>query len=188
MNELEEIMDKKELRDGLKRLEAYGRQNELKCVFLEEGKDVSMDSLVFALRREEDMSIDISCNFVSVPDCGSILQFFGQLELAGIRGENPDAFTELNMTRLVNMLNRMIPMGQMLYMQDEENGEMKDAIGIRYTMFTELDQETEYQKCMTIFKLLMDDYELLCSMLYLLTDGESLDSAMQIVTNLMAEG
>ena len=67
--------------------------------------------------------------------------------------------------------------------QGEE--EPRHAIGIRYTMLTDLDEEKELDKCGNVIKMLMNIYEVLCSTLLLLLEGESLESAMDIVEHLM---
>lgn len=178
-------MEKEKLREGLKRLDAYAEKMEFHSVFLEEGPEVELDSLVFGLEMEGDLSVDISCNFVHTEEAGSILQFYGQLELDGLREEEPDVFQEKNVLQLVNMLNKIIPVGQFLYMEKERDGE--NALGIRYTMLTDLGSEAELKKCVHVLQLLGDAYELLCSMILLLAEGESLESAIKVVTEVMNE-
>ena len=82
-------MNKEELREGLKRLEEYVSKQGIKNMFLEEGKEAAMDTLLLGLELEEDLSIDISCNFVHAPEFGNVLQYYGQLELNSILEENP---------------------------------------------------------------------------------------------------
>lgn len=176
-------MEKEKLREGLKRLEAYAKQRELHSVFLEESSEVELDSLVFGLEREEGLSADISCNFVYAEEIGNMLQFYGQLELDGLMEEKPDVFQKEKILQLMNMLNKMAPVGQLLYMEKEQDGE--NAIGIRYTMLTDLGSDPELKKCVNVLQLLMDVYELLCSMILLLADGESLESAMKVIIELM---
>ncbi len=181
-------MNKEELREGLKRLEAYVSEQGIKNMFLEEGKQAAMDTLLLGLEMEEDLSIDISCNFVYAPEFGNVLQYYGQLELTSIMEENPQAFTELNIYQMINLLNREIPIGQFLYMQEEEEKEqVRHLIGIRYTMLTDLDNEAELAKCFSIVDMLMNIYEVLCSTLLLLMEGESLSNAMDIMAGLMEE-
>lgn len=180
-------MNKEELREGLKRLEAYVNEQGIKNMFLEEGKQAAMDTLLLGLEMEEDLSIDISCNFVYAPEFGNVLQYYGQLELTSIMEENPQAFTELNIYQMINLLNREIPVGQFLYMQEEEGEQVRHLIGIRYTMLTDLDNEAELAKCFSIVDMLMNIYEVLCSTLLLLMEGESLSNAMDIMAGLMEE-
>ncbi len=184
-------MNKEELREGLKRLEAYVSEQGVKNMFLEEGKQAAMDTLLLGLEMEEDLSIDISCNFVYAPEFGNVLQYYGQLELTSIMEENPQAFTELNIYQMINALNRELPVGQFLYMQEEEQGEeqkqVRHLIGIRYTMLTDLEDEAELAKCFSIVEMLMNIYEVLCSTLLLLMEGESLGAAMDIMSGLMEE-
>lgn len=179
-------MNKEELREGLKRLEAYVSEQGIKNMFLEEGKQAAMDTLLLGLEMEEDLSIDISCNFVYAPEFGNVLQYYGQLELTSIMEENPQAFTELNIYQMINLLNREIPIGQFLYMQEEQE-QVRHLIGIRYTMLTDLDNEAELAKCFSIVDMLMNIYEVLCSTLLLLMEGESLSNAMDIMADLMEE-
>lgn len=178
-------MNKNELREGLKRLEAYLEQYEMTSVFLEEGEQTPLDSLVLGLKVSEELSLDVSCNFVDAPDYGSILQFYGQLELDGMMAESPGTLTELVILQMVNLLNKMLPVGQLLYMQDDK--EPMNAIGLRYTMRTELASEDELEKCGDVIEMLMDDYELLCSLLMLVLDGETVQNAMDTVMKLMEE-
>ncbi len=180
-------MNKEELREGLKRLEAYVGEQGIKNMFLEEGKEAAMDTLLLGLEMEEDLSIDISCNFVYAPDFGNVLQYYGQLELTSIMEENPQAFTELNIYQMINALNRELPVGQFLYMQEEAEEQVRHLIGIRYTMLTDLDDEAELEKCFSIVEMLMNIYEVLCSTLLLLMEGESLGNAMDIMAGLMEE-
>ena len=72
-------MEKRKLRQGLKRLEEYLKGMGVSSIFLEENKELPMDSLMIPLKIGQELSIDITCNFVEVPDMGSILQFYGQL-------------------------------------------------------------------------------------------------------------
>lgn len=178
-------MNKAELREGLKRLEAYLEPYDITSVFIEEGEQAVLDSLVLGLRVSDDISLDVSCNFVEAQDYGGVLQFFGQLELDGMMEESPEAFTELNILRMVNTANRMIAVGQFLYMQDEN--EPKNAIGLRYTMRTDLSGEDELEKCVDTIELLMDSYELLCSMLMLVFEGETVENAEATLMKLMTE-
>ena len=181
---MEETMKKEELREGLKRLEEYVSNLEMKSVFLEEGADVGMDTLLLGLEIDEDLSVDISCNFVYAPAFGDVMQYYGQMELNPIMEENPEAFTELNVYRMINTLNQIIPVGQFLYMQEENDGKMSHLIGIRYTMLTDLEGEAELEKCVIIIGMMMNIYEVLCSTLLLLMEGESLDNAMKIIASL----
>lgn len=144
-----------------------------------------MDSLVLGLSVSDDLSLDVSCNFVEAQDYGGVIQFFGQLELDGMIEESPEAFTELNILRMINTVNRMIAVGQFLYMQDDK--EPKNAIGLRYTMRTDLNSEDELEKCVDTIELLMDSYELLCSMLILLFEGETVQNAEETLTKIMTE-
>lgn len=178
-------MDKKELREGLKRLEAHLEQYDLTSVFLEESEQTLLDSLVLGLRVSDELSLDVSCNFVDAPDYGSILQFYGQLELDGIMAESPGIFTELVILQMINLLNVMLPVGQLLYMHDGK--EPMHSIGLRYTMRTELASEDELEKCADVVEMLMDDYELLCSVLMLVAEGETVQGAMETVIRLMKE-
>ncbi len=86
---------------------------------------------------------------------------------------------------MINRLNQTLPVGQLLYMQGQGEEEPRHAIGIRYTMLTDLDEEKELDKCGNVIKMLMNIYEVLCSTLLLLLEGESLESAMDIVEHLM---
>lgn len=178
-------MNKAELREGLKRLEAYLEPYDITSVFIEEGEQAVLDSLILGLRVSDDISLDVSCNFVEAQDYGGVLQFFGQLELDGMMEESPEAFTELNILRMINTVNRMIAVGQFLYMQDEK--EPKNAIGLRYTMRTDLSGEDELEKCVDTIELLMDSYELLCSMLMLVFEGDTVENAEATLMKLMAE-
>lgn len=178
-------MNKEELREGLKRLGAHMKQREVNSVFWEEGEQVPIDSLMLGLRVSDELSLDVSCNFIDVPEYGSILQFYGQLELDGMMEENPGVLTELNLLQMINQLNKMLPVGQLLYMQTDT--EPMNSIGLRYTMRTELASEDELEKCADVIEMLMDDYELLCSVLMLVLDGETVQGAMGIVRKLMEE-
>ncbi|MBD5451563.1 MAG: hypothetical protein HDR25_02865 [Lachnospiraceae bacterium] len=178
-------MNKAELREGLKRLEAHLEPYEMTSVFVEEGEQVVMDSLVLGLSVSDDLSLDVSCNYVEAQDYGGVLQFFGQLELDEMMKESPEAFTELNILRMINTLNRMIVVGQFLYMQDDKAPQ--NAIGLRYTMRTDLSSEDELEKCVDTIELLMDSYELLCSMLVLVFEGDTVQNAEEILTKLMTE-
>ncbi|MCI8682323.1 MAG: hypothetical protein HFH50_04940 [Lachnospiraceae bacterium] len=178
-------MEKEELREGLKRLKAHVEQYELESVFLEEGEEAELDSLVIGLEVSEELSLDLTCNFVALPDYGGMLQFYGQLELDGMMKESPETLTEPVILQMVNALNKVISVGQLLYMQDEE--EPEHTIGMRYTMLTELDSEDELEKCIDIIELMMDIYELLCSVLILILDGDTVQEAMETVAELVQE-
>lgn len=178
-------MNKEELREGLKRLGVHLEQYEVNSVFLEEGEQTPLDSLVLGLKVSEELSLDVSCNFFEVPNYGCLLQFYGQLELDGMMEESPGALTEFNILQMNNLLNSMLPAGQLLYIQSEEPH--MNAIGLRYTMRTELARMEELEQCVDVVRMLMDDYELLCSVLMLVLDGETVQGAMDIVKKLMEE-
>ena len=178
-------MNKEELREGLKRLETYMEQYEITSVFIEEGEQTPLDSLVFGLKVSDELSLDVSCNFVDATDYGCLLQFYGQLELDGMMAESPGTLTELNILQMINLLNRMLPVGQLLYMQDDKSP--MHTIGLRYTMRTDLDSEDELERCGDVIEMLMDDYELLCSALVLVLEGETVQSVMDSMMKLMAE-
>lgn len=178
-------MKKEELKEGLKKLEAYAKELGFETVFLEESPNIAMDSLVFGLQMEEDLSLDVSCNFVHAPDFGDVLQFYGQLELDGLMEEEPEAFTEGAFLELANRLNRLIPIGQFLYLK--EGGDGQHALGIRYTTLTELDSEQELEKCIRVVRMLMDIYELLCSTLLLMADGEPVEQVVNTIEGLMGQ-
>jgi len=184
---MEEMMEKKELREGLLRLKAYFDGKNFQSAFLEEGKDAELDSLLLGLIISEELSIDISCNYVDVPGFGNMLQYYGQLQVDELFAENPDAFGNEAVLELLNELNQIIPIGQFLFMHDNVNGEEMTAIGIRYTMLTALDNDTEMEKCASVIQMLMNIYELLCSGLMLLCDGASTQKALQIMKSFMNE-
>ena len=54
-------MEKEELREGLKRLKAHVEQYELESVFLEEGEEAELDSLVIGLEVSEELSLGQNC-------------------------------------------------------------------------------------------------------------------------------
>ena len=178
-------MNKAELRYGLKRLGAHLEQYEIKSLFMEEGEETPLDALVLGLNVSEELSLDVSCNFVDMPEYGNILQFYGQLELDGMMEESPGTLTESNILQMINLLNRLLPAGQFLYLQDDQKP--MNIIGLRYTMRTDLASENELEQCADIVKVLMDDYELLCSVLVLILDGETVQDTIDIVMKLMAE-
>lgn len=178
-------MSKKKLREGLKNLEAYMEQYEVELTFLEEGEEAPMDTLVLGLEVSDELSFDVSCNFVDTDDYGSILQFYAQMTLDGLMEENPGMLTELKLLQTVNTLNQMLPVGQIVYIQGEQTPQ--HSLGLRYTMRTELSGEEQLEKCADVIELLMDDYELLCSMLIQVADGEGVQEAMELVMRLMEE-
>lgn len=180
-------MEKEALRNGLKRLEQYMNRLDFKSLFLEEGPAAAMDSLVFAMQIGDELSYDLTCNYVHVPQFGELLQFYGQLNLEQLLKENPNAFSQTDILQMINRLNQEIPIGHLLYLQGEENGQAQQVIGIRYTMLTGLDREEELQKCAGILTMLMNIYEVLCSTLVLLLNGESLETAIQTIAELLDE-
>lgn len=169
-------MEKKQLRERLKKLGDYVKELDFPAVFLEEGAEAPMDSLLIPLQIGEELSVDLSCNFVELPDLGEILQFYGQIVLDEMLEEAPKDISDEEILRLLNALNQMIPIGQLLYLFDEADGSVPKVIGMRYTMLTELDGETEWKKCAIALALLMQIYELLCSSLLLLVDGSPVEN------------
>lgn len=174
-------MNKAELRKGLQKLKEYLAGQEFESMLLEEGEEAALDSLILPLEINDELSLDISCNFVHVPEFGDMLQYYGHLEVDELFAENPESFTEFNVLQLLNALNQMIPVGQFLFMQDQAEGGEQSVIGIRYTMLTALDNETEMEKCVSVIKFLMHIYELLCSSLVLLLEGETVQNALNII-------
>ena len=176
-------MKKAELREGLQRLKAYLGGRGFESMLLEEGAEMELDSLLLPLEINDELSIDISCNFVHVPEFGYMLQYYGHLEVDGLFAENPESFTEYNVLQMLNAMNQMIPVGQFLFMQEQADGEEQNVIGIRYTMLTALDNEVEMEKCVSVIQFLMHIYELLCSGLMLLLEGETVQSALHIIAD-----
>ena len=177
-------MEKRKLRQGLKRLEEYLKGMGVSSIFLEENKELPMDSLMIPLKIGQELSIDITRNFVEVPDMGSILQFYGQLVIGEMMEEEPKAMAKERVLCLIDALNHMLPVGQMLFMDEGENDK---RIGIRYTMLTDLDCEKEWEKCVYVLRMLMQAYELLCSSLLLFMDGSPVEEVMQAIGALMEE-
>lgn len=175
-------MEKEQLREGLKRLEAYIKKLDLGSIFLEENSTVPMDTLIIPLKAGEDLSIDISCNYVELPENGTILQFYGQIVLNEALREASVHISNGDILNLINGLNRVIPVGQFLYLFDEADEKADKVIGIRYTALTGLDDEAELKKCARILMLLMQVYELLGSSLLLLFDGTSVGETLRILT------
>lgn len=178
-------MEKEDLKTGLKRLEEHVGKQGVSCMFLEESGAVPMDTLVVPLKIGEELSVDISCNFVDVSEFGSILQFYGQIILTEMIKEQPGILTEERILGLLNELNRMIPIGQFLYLTD---GSGEKMIGMRDTMLTGLEDERELDKCLQVLQMLMQIYELLCSGLLLLLDGNPLETVMQTLAELLSQG
>ena len=52
-------------------------------------------------------------------------------------------------------------------------------------MLTDLAGEKELKKCVEIIEMLLNIYEILCSTLYLLLEGDSLPKAMETLSKIM---
>lgn len=175
-----------QLREGLKKLEAYVRELDFQSTLLEKSAVVPMDCLLIPLRVGEDLSIDISCNFVNVPEVGNLLQFYGQVRLNEMLAEASAPVSDFDILNLINELNSMLPIGQLLYVRNADpSGEPEKALGIRYTMLTGLDNESELDKCGHVLMLLMQIYELLGSSLILLMDGNSVEKTLETLKELL---
>lgn len=175
-----------QLREGLKRLDAYVKGLDFQSAFLEKSAVVPMDCLLIPLHVGEGLSIDISCNFVNVPEVGNLLQYFGQLSIDEMLAEAAAPVSDYDLMSLINELGSMLPIGQLLYLRDAgQNKEAEKALGIRYTMLTELNDEKELERCGHVILLLMQVYELLGSSLVLLMDGNSVEETMETVKRLL---
>lgn len=175
-----------QLREGLKRLASYVKELDFQSTLLEKSAVVPMDCLLIPLRVGEDLSIDISCNFVNVPEVGNLLQFYGQLRLNEMLAEADAPVSDYDIMSLINELNSMLPIGQFIYFRNEvESGELEKALGIRYTMLTELNDERELDKCGHVLLLLMQVYELLGSSLILLMSGNSVEETLGTLRHLL---
>lgn len=175
-------VEKKELREGLKRLKTYADRQGCDTDFLEEGPQLGLDCLIFHLGEEEGQYLDVSCNFIYAEDIGTMLQFYGQISLDGLTGEE-ELFTEQSVLKMVNRLNLQIPLGQLLYIQ----GEGGDAVGIRYTMLTALDSEAEFDRCLGVISVMTGIYDLLGGELLTMAGGELIDSALDAMKELVEE-
>lgn len=175
-----------QLREGLKRLDSYVKELDFQSTLLEKSAVVPMDCLLIPLRVGEDLSIDISCNFVDVPEAGNLLQFYGQLSLNEMLAEASAPVSDYDIMNLINELNSMLPVGQFLYLRNEEQGrETQKALGIRYTMLTGLNDEKELDKCGRVLMLLMQVYELLGSSLILLMNGNSVEETLDTLRQIL---
>lgn len=181
-------MNHDQFRDGLKRLQSYIQQLDFQSTFFEEGPEIPMDSLVIPLHVGEDLSIDISCNFIDIQDKGPLLQFYGQMILNELLEDASTTVTKERILDFVNRLNLILPIGQLFYLSDEKEENGQKILGIRYTIPTELDKESELKKCVKILVLLMQVYELLCSCLLLFIDGDSMDGILETIGNLLNPG
>ncbi len=171
-------MNKEELREGLMRLHEYVKPLDFNSVFIEEGEEAPMDTLLLGARIGEDLSLDISCNFANAPGFGDILHLYGELNLSPMIEENPAAFSEEVVLRMANELNKSLPVGQIIYLTEDSQGKAQSVIGIRYTMLSDLAGEEELRKCVSVI-------EILCSTLYLLLEGDSLPKAMETLSKIL---
>ncbi len=178
-------MEKEQLREGLKRLHDYVQKLDFHSRFLEEDSMVPMDSLAIPLQVGEELSVDISCNFVEMEDVGNILQFYGQIVVNEMLKEAEASVSDVDILDLLNALNRLIPIGQFLYLFDRADEEREKVIGMRYTMLTELDSAAELKKCGNVLLLLMQIYDLLCSALLLVLDGNSVEETLRTMEELL---
>ncbi len=178
-------MNKEELREGLMRLHEYVKPLDFNSVFIEEGEKAPMDTLLLGARIGEDLSLDISCNFANAPGFGDILHLYGELNLSPMIEENPAAFSEEVVLRMANELNKSLPVGQIIYLTEDSQGKAQSVIGIRYTMLSDLAGEEELRKCVSVIEMLLNIYEILCSTLYLLLEGDSLPKAMETLSKIL---
>lgn len=178
-------MNQTQIRDGLKRLHSYIQQLDFPSTFLEEGPEVPMDSLVIPLQVGDDLSIDISCNFIDLQEPGPLLQFYGQILLDELLEDAQTPVSKERLLDFVNRLNLILPIGQLFYLSDENDADGQKILGIRYTIPTELEKGYELKNCVKILMLLMRVYELLCSCLLLFIDGDSMDSILGMIGNLL---
>lgn len=178
-------MNNEELREGLKRLREYVKPLDFNSVFLEAGKDVPMDTLLLGAKIGEEMSLDISCNFANAPGLGDILHLYGELNLNPMIEENPSAFSEEVVLRMANELNKSLPIGQIIYLTEDSQGKAQSVVGIRYTMLSDLAGEEELEKCVSVIEMLLNIYEILCSTLYLLLEGDPLPKAMETLSKIL---
>ncbi len=174
-------MDEKQLRACLKGLGEYLKQQDFQNTFLEAGASVPMDTLLIPLDISDELSLDVSCNYVSVPETGSILQFYGQMEIDGLLAEEGMQASLDDIIKLLNELNSIVPIGHFLYLHGDVENPEKNLIAVRYTMFTNLSTDTELEQCVRILTIIMHDYELLCSHLLLLLTGQSVEGAIETV-------
>lgn len=86
---------------------------------------------------------------------------------------------------MANELNKSLPIGQIIYLTEDSQGKAQRVAGIRYTMLTDLAGEKELKKCVEIIEMLLNIYEILCSTLYLLLEGDSLPKAMETLSKIM---
>lgn len=181
-------MSDKHLRDGLKKLQSFIKQLDFDSTFLEESPEIPLDSLVIPLHIGGELSIDISCNFIELPEAGPLLQFYGQILLDELLEEAAAPVSKEAVLGFINRLNPILPIGQLIYLADEHDADDHKVLGIRYTFPTELDRESELKKCAKILLLLMQVYELLCSCLVLFMDGDETDSILDTIQNLLHAG
>ncbi len=176
-------MDHGQLREGLKKLHSYVQRLDFQSTFFEEGPEVPLDSLVIPLHVGDDLSMDISCNFIDIQDVGSLLQFYGQILLDELIKEADPPVSKERILDFVNRINLILPAGQILYLPDEGDGQK--ILGIRYTFPTKLENDSELKKCVEILMLLTQSYELLCSCLLLFVNGDSMDSILDTIRDVL---
>lgn len=178
-------MDHGQLREGLKRLHSYVQRLDFQSTFFEEGPEVPLDSLVIPLHVGEELSMDVSCNFIDVQGTGPLLQFYGQIQLDELVEEADPPVSKERILDFANRLNFILPVGQLLYFTDEGDGDAQQILGMRYAFPTGLQNDAELKKCVEILMLLMQSYELLCSCLILFLDGDSMDSILNTIHGLL---
>ncbi len=115
---------------------------------------------------------------------GHILQFYGQIVLTEVLKETSDSITDNSILALLNELNRMVPIGQLLYLTDVPE---EKKTSIRYTILADLDGELELNKCAGVIMLLMHIYELLCSSLLIFLEEKSVETTIRVINDLLLE-
>lgn len=175
-------MDNKILRDRLSELGKYLDEFEFPTTFLKKSAIIEMDTLLVGLEIGEELSIDMSLNYFTIPELTEVLQFYGQLVLNELMADPDSAVTEENILMLVNEMNRLMPIGQLIYMGEKPE---EKTLGIRYLLPTDLSSEESLQQCVKVLMLLMQVYEFLASALTLMADGSSVEESLETLKQLL---
>ncbi|MCC8029567.1 MAG: hypothetical protein LIO75_07220 [Lachnospiraceae bacterium] len=177
-------MTESELRDGLKRLGDFLRKVDIDSELLERSPEIPMDSLHIPLEMEE-LTLDLVCNYIDESETDGMLQFYAQIELDDNPLFSASMPEEAELLRLCNGLNTIMPIGQTIYMHKSEEEGITHALGLRYTMLTDLSGETEFGRCVENISMLMTIYQFLCGALLLLADGNDAAEAIDQISELL---
>lgn len=176
-------MDEKNLRRGLYKLEKYLKSMDISCAMEEKNVDLPLDTLLIDVSLDEGFDFEVEANYVSVPVLGNMIQYFCLMGLGDVLEVAERKISDAEIKDLANEINILMSAGQVLYLNEEKSQEDEKYLAVRYTMFTDLEDEKDLLSCSKALTMMIRMIDFTYSGIVLMADGRSAKEAINAINN-----